>query len=638
MKEGNHMSHSYLKMSLPRFISDGMVMQRNTQVRIWGWAPVGENITVHFIDKVYSAIVNEEGEWYINIPTENAGGPYDMVLENNKGTDKITIQNILLGDVWLCSGQSNMEMRMESVRDTYAEEIAGAFNDSVRQFMVPQKYDFEKNLSDYDAGVWEAVTPQSIMQFTAVGYFFARKLFEKYHIPIGLINASLGGSPAEAWLSEESLRVFPEYLETAKKLRDKNNIEEILKKDEESLKEWYRLINQKDTGLEIEGASYFEPNYDSSAWSSIPLPSYWEEEGAGHFNGVVWFRREVELSGDLDNPAKLYLGNIIDEDTVYINGTQIGTTPMQYIPRKYDIPEGLLKEGRNTIVIRVVNFSGKGGFYKGKPYCINIGNQTIDLSGEWQYKIGVKCEPLPAPTFVQWGPSGLYNAMLAPMIPYALKGAIWYQGESNTQKPQEYESLLKTLITNWRDKWGQEDLPFLYVQLPNFMEASDKPMESSWAELRESQRKTLALPSTGMAVTIDLGECNDIHPVNKKDVGDRLALAAQRIVYGDKNVIAAGPMVRFAKKDGDRIILFFKETGSGLVTKDGKNPGHFAIAGQDKDFQWAETKLEGDNVVVWNRFISEPVYVRYAWADNPVSANLYNKEGLPASPFMVNVE
>ena len=612
------------KIRLPRIISDGMVLQRNTNVKVWGWASPGDAVIVRFMSKVYHAYTNESGEWFVKLEPAEAGGPYDMVIESEESIEKITIKNILLGDVWLCSGQSNMEMKMDSLKDTYTEEIARCCNDYIRHFCIPVKYDFEKPLNDMEAGSWESANPEKVLDFTATGYFFALKLFEKYRIPIGLINASLGGSPAEAWLSENALQEFPKHYESAKQLSNRDYLDKVLREDQVSTEAWYTELNKNDKGIENNIIS----------WQNIKVPSYWEDEGLGNFNGVVWFRKEINIPSTLANkPARLVLGNIVDEDTAYINGVEVGTTPNQYIPRKYSIQEGLLKEGKNTILLRVVNTSGKGGFYKEKPYQLEIGDNFIDLSGEWQYVIGAKSNPMPEPAFIQWRPLGLYNGMIAPVTNYAVKGFIWYQGESNTKNPGEYENLLKALISDWRQKWNMGNLPFLYVQLPNFMEASEIPMESNWAELREAQRRTLSVPGTAMAVAIDLGEWNDIHPVNKKDVGTRLALAAIKTVYGDKNIVAFGPMYKSYKIDGNKIIISFTDTGSGLTVKNGERPGAFAVAGANRIFVGADTELTGNDVAVWSEKIPHPAYVRYAWADNPVDANLYNREGLPASPF-----
>ena len=621
------------QLKLPRLISDGMVLQRNTRVKIWGWAIPGEIITIHFLGQEYSAMVSPRGYWETMVDTKQAGGPYDMRIIMGDEKEIIELRNILLGDVWLCSGQSNMEMRMEALTEVYPEEIKASENSNIRQFMVPMVYNFDGPQADVTEGSWQSASPANVLNFTATGYFFALKLFERYQVPIGLINASLGGSPAEAWLSEDALHQFPEYLEAAHRFRDAKYVEEVLERDMRLREEWCQSIKQQDIGLKEPEMTFYSPEYDASDWEIMKVPSYWEEEGAGTFNGVVWFRKEIKLTAQMaKQKAVLRMGNILDEDTVYINGKEIGTLPMQYIPRRYEIPDGVLKEGSNCIVVRVVNYSGKGGFYKEKPYCLELEQGSIDLSGQWQYRIGAKSAPLPDPTFVQWQPSGLYNAMIAPVIFYPIKGVIWYQGETNTRKPGEYESLLKALIKNWREKWGEE-FPFLYVQLPNFEEANPEPVHSNWAILREGQRRTLEVSGTGMAVTIDIGEWNDIHPVNKKEVGRRLSLVAMRVAYKDENIVSYGPMLQSVVKENNKIRLTFSETGGGLITKDGNTPGHFAISGSDGSFVWADTKLDGISVLVWNDMIPDPVSVRYAWAENPAGANLYNQEGLPASPF-----
>lgn len=618
------MNYNHSKIKLPRIISDGMVLQRNANVKVWGWASPGEVVIVRFRSKVYHSCADQSGEWFVILDSAEAGGPYVMEIESGESVEKITVKNILLGDVWLCSGQSNMEMKMDSLKDTYPEEIARCSNDYIRHFCIPVRYDFVKPQKDLEAGSWEAANPERILDFTSTGYFFALKLYEKYRIPIGLINASLGGSPAEAWLSENALKEFPKHYEAAKKLSNRDYLDKVLREDQVSTEAWYSELNQKDKGIENNTAS----------WQNIKVPSYWEDEGLGSFNGVVWFRKEIDIPDSFaDKSARLVLGNIVDQDTAYINGIEIGTTPNQYIPRKYSIQEGLLKEGKNIILLRVVNTSGKGGFYKEKPYQLEIGECIIDLSGEWQYSIGAKSDPMPEPAFVQWKPLGLYNGMLAPVTNHALKGFVWYQGESNTKNPAEYESLLKSLIADWRQKWNMGELPFLYVQLPNFTEASEIPVESDWAQVREAQRRTLSVPNTAMAVAIDLGEWNDIHPVNKKDVGNRLALVAIKTVYGDKTIVATGPMYKSYRIEGNKMIISFTDIGSGLVVKNGERPGAFTIAGADKVFVRADAELADNDVVVWSENIPHPFYVRYAWADNPKNANLFNREGLPASPF-----
>jgi sialate O-acetylesterase len=335
--------------------------------------------------------------------------------------------------------------------------------------------------------------------------------------------------------------------------------------------------------------------------------------------------------------AKVFLGRIVDADVLYVNGKQVGNTTYQYPQRRYTIPGNLLTAGKNTFVIKVTNTAGKGGFVPGKPYCVFAGKDTIDLKGTWQYKVGEVF--IPRTGFAGGGgisaqnqPTALYTAMVAPVINYTIKGFVWYQGESNTGRADEYAAIQPAMIADWRNKWKQNDAPFLYVQLPGFMDYNYVPSESQWAQLREAQLKSLSVPKTGMAVAIDLGEWNDIHPDNKKDVGERLALVAEKIAYGE-NIVYSGPIYQSSKKEGNKIIVSFDHIGSGLITKDGEEPGGFAIAGADKKFVWARTKIDGDKIIVWNDDIQSPAYVRYAWADNPVNPNLYNKEGLPASPF-----
>jgi sialate O-acetylesterase len=374
-------------------------------------------------------------------------------------------------------------------------------------------------------------------------------------------------------------------------------------------------------------------------WKNINIPGYWEDQGIKDLNGVVWYRKEIDVPASMiGKPAKVFLGRIIDADELYINGKRIGNTTYQYPQRRYAVAPDVLKAGKSIFVIRVRNDAGKGGFVPDKPYCIFSGNDTVDLKGAWQYKVGDVF--IPRSGFGGGGiaahlqPDALYNAMVAPVINYTIKGFVWYQGESNSSRAAEYEKLQPALINDWRSKWKQDELPFLYVQLPGFMDYNYIPSESQWAALRAAQLKSLSISKTAMAVAIDLGEWNDIHPDNKKTVGERLALAAFKIAYGE-NIIHSGPTYQSHAIEGNKIIISFSNTGSGLITNDGEALSEFAIAGADKKFVWAKAKIEGDKIIVWSDAVTNPVYVRYAWADNPVNPNLYNKEGLPASPFQI---
>ncbi|HEY6900528.1 MAG TPA: endo-1,4-beta-xylanase, partial [Puia sp.] len=398
-----------------------------------------------------------------------------------------------------------------------------------------------------------------------------------------------------------------------------------------------------DKGLTASPA-WFDPAYVPQHWRTINVPGYWEDQGASGLHGTVWYRKEIDIPARFTGqPAKLVLGRIVDADVVYINGKQVGRTTYMYPQRRYALPEGTLHAGKNLIVVRVTNQGGKGGFVPDKPYYIVAGKDSLDLKGTWLYKVGEAAMPFresrpnggsfTPPFSAQNSPSALYNAMLAPTTHFPIKGVLWYQGEANTTNADQYAQLMPALIADCRDQWKQPDLPFFYVQLPNFNDVRYWPTESQWAATREAQAAALAIPHTGMAVAIDLGEWNDIHPDRKKDVADRLALLAEQQVYGEKNIIAESPLYKEAKIEGNKIIISFTNTGSGLTTTDGLPPAEFAIAGADKRFVWATTRLEDNKVIAWNDAIPNPLYVRYAWADNPDNPNLANKEGLPASPF-----
>lgn len=616
---------------LPRLVSDGMVLQRETNVTVWGWAEPGEKVKVEFRNKTYHATAGRDRKWDVRLANLKAGGPdrMEIVAEN-----RITLNNVYVGDVWVCSGQSNMELTMERAKPLYGKEIRDAKNFPIRHFNVPDRYNFKHPESDLPDGEWEAADPESVLRFSAVGYFFARELYEQYRVPIGLINASLGGSPVEAWMSEEALKEFPHHLATAIKFRDDTLIQQIAEHDKKTSDAWYGLLNERDKGLKPGRKSWADPAYDASKWPVMKLPAFWDGTELGPVNGVVWFRKEINVPDAMaGKPAKLLMGRIVDADETYVNGKLVGSVSYQYPPRRYEVPAGVLKAGKNVIAVRVISNAGRGGFIKDKPYRLSSDGHAIDLTGEWRYRLGATMEPLESQTFIRWKPMGLYNGMIAPMLNYSIKGVIWYQGESNAGNPGEYAKTFPALIRDWRKQWHQGVFPFLYVQLPNFMEPKDRPSESQWAELREAQSQALRVPKTAMSVAIDLGEWNDIHPLNKKDVGKRLALAAQKVAYGEKNIVHSGPVYQSMKIKGDKIILSFSSIGGGLMAKGGDELRQFAISGADKQFVWAEARIEGDKIVVWNDAIANPVAVRYAWADNPEGANLYNKEGLPASPF-----
>ncbi|QNA44224.1 sialate O-acetylesterase [Lacibacter sediminis] len=618
------------QVKLPQIVRDSMILQRDIPVNIWGWSAVNEKVSVKFNGKTYKTKGNAEGKWIIKLPATKGGGPYSIDIT---ASNKISIKEILFGDVWFCSGQSNMVHQLNIHDVTYAKEIAEANDPQIRQFWVPTLTSLQGPQQNLPSGYWKAAVGEDIRPFSAVAYFFAKHLYEKYKVPIGIINASVGGTPIEAWTSEEGLKDFAALQTTITKNKDTAYLNSLNRRPSNTP----RIAPPIDAGLSGT-TKWFDVNYVPKGWRNINIPGFWEDQGVKDLNGVVWYRKEIDIPASMvGKAAKVFLGRIVDADELYINAVRVGNTTYQYPQRRYTVPANVLKAGKNVFVIRVTNNSGKGGFVTDKPYCIFSGTDTVDLKGTWQYKVGLVNRPFAGGGFggginAQNQPAALYNAMVAPEINYTIKGFCWYQGESNAGRPQEYGALQTAQIRDWRNKWNQGELPFLYVQLPGFMDYNYLPSESGWAVLRQQQLNALAVPNTAMAVAIDLGEWNDIHPDNKKDVGIRLALAARKLAYKEE-LVYSGPLYQSAKIDGSKIILSFQHTGSGLITNDGEELSEFAIAGADKKFVWAKAKIEGDKIIVWSDEVKEPLYVRYAWADNPVQPNLYNKEGLPASPF-----
>lgn len=617
------------QVRLPHLISDGMVLQRETPVKIWGWATAGEKVRLSFDNKSFDAVTSADGKWLITLPAREAGGPFEIKIT---GKNEIILKDILFGDVWLCSGQSNMELPMRRVAVLYGDDIASSANPKIRQFLVPVKWNYLNPQQDIHGGKWEEANPQNVLTFSAVGYFFARDLYARYKVPVGIILCAAGGSCAEAWLSESSLKTFPEQYKIAKQLSDTTYLKNLLYSEQTALGNWFGELGRNDNGRKF--TPWFEETIDDSKWHDFKLPSSFAEAGMDFRNGVVWFRKEIDLPKSCSGKqAILEFGRIVDSDSAFINGKFVGTTSYQYPPRRYNIAPGILKAGKNNITVRVVSQTDNGAVIRDKPYQLDVDGLIFDLKGNWKYKIGAKCGPAPMSTYFPGQPLGLYNAMLSPIVNYTLKGMVWYQGEANTERASEYKTVLSTLIGEWRTVWKQGNLPFLFVQLPDFMEPKTYPSESAWAALRFQQLKTLSVPNTAMAVTIGLGEWNDIHPLRKNEVGKRLVLAAEKLAYGDENVVSSGPIYQSMKRTGTKIELTFANGGSGLTTNDGKELKYFSIAGADKKFFWARAEIKGNKIVVWSEKVVNPEVVRYAWADNPAGANLYNKEGLPASPF-----
>jgi len=629
---------------LPAIFGDDMVVQRDMPLPVWGWADPGERVTVRLSDASAITTADADGNWHVVLPPRRAGGPFHLIAE---GANAITCSNVMVGDVWLCSGQSNMAWPV-SAADNAEEEIADAEHRKIRLFTVNRRVSTEP-LSDV-TGQWKVCKPQTVGDFSAVGYFFGRDLHKELGVPIGLINSSWGGTVAEAWTSRQALAAHEEL----RPILERSDLVLVdypraMAQYERKVAEWEARVYFADPGNKGFGMGWAAPEAETADWQPMDLPGYWEDAGL-MIDGVVWFRKEVQIPPDwAGKDLTLSLGAIDDCDTTYFNGVQVGATGLDtseywQVPRRYTVPKELVKAGRAVIAVRVYDRWLNGGF-AGVASDMTLaplgGGTPLSLAGRWLYKVEVsrpqpeQAIPRPQPPLGPGSPNspaGLYNAMIRPLVPFAIKGVIWYQGESNAARAYQYRTLFPTMIRDWRRAWGQGDFPFLFVQLANFMAAQQQPVEdSAWAELREAQLMALSLPKTGMAVTIDIGEADNIHPKDKQTVGARLALAARAVAYGE-DIVHCGPIYQSMKVEDGKAILSFTHVGSGLIARDGEPLKGFAICGADKKFVWADAQISGNQVIVSSPDVAQPVAVRYGWANNPV-CNLYNAEGLPASPF-----
>lgn len=615
--------HVDAEVKLPHLVSNGMILQRDVPLTIWGWADRSEKVKVVFLGETYQTKADKSGNWKIEIPPLKAGGPFTMKVND------IELSNILVGDVWLASGQSNMELQVRRVMDLYAEEIKKINNEKIRFFRSSTRENAESEQADYPDGKWLPATQENIMDFSAVAWFFADDIYKQQQVPVGVISTAIGGSPAEAWLSKDKVTPFlDEWLARSARI-DSMRAERVKREGEPKPFNWNEEVNKNDPGAGL----WSKDDVDVSGWLSISLPGYWSDKGVNLRNGSIWFYNEFDVPDSLaGKEAILRLGRIIDSDSAFVNGTFVGNITYQYPPRIYTIPEGVLKAGKNKVMVRVFCQGGKGGFVEEKPYEVRIGKNVIDLTGDWRYHIGAELHPPFGFGGLSFRPGGLYNSLINPMKNYALKGVIWYQGETNAGQGFQYRQLFKDLIQDWRVQLNQPDLPFLFVQLANLGIPNKQPVNSGWAELRDAQRRALELPGTGMAVAFDIGEWNDIHPLNKKEVARRLFLEAERVAYGDTTIVSSGPLYQSMKVDDGSILLTFSSVGKGLYANSLLEG--FQIAGDNGQFVWAKAAVMNENTVkVWSDSVSDPKNVRYAWDDNPEGANLKNKEGLPASPF-----
>lgn len=532
------------KVKLPALISDGMVLQRGQSLRVWGTADAGETVELRFLkgngndlpvaakgrkaSSAFTATADANGHWSISLPALKAGGPYRMLV------NEIELNDILIGDVWLCSGQSNMELPVRRVTDMFAEEIATYSNRNIRQFIVPQTYNFHAPQADMPRSSWKALTQENVMSFSALAYFLAKELQQRTGIPVGIINSSWGGTPVESWISEEGLESFPQYINDKRQYEDDAYCRHIKKVEGENFYRWNSALYRGDAGLH-ESTPWYAAEYDDSQWRTVDMfAADWGNNGLNATGGSHWLRQEVEIPSAWEGrDATLRLGCLVDADSVYVNGQFVGTTGYQYPPRIYRLPAGTLKAGKNQVTIRLISNGGQPSFVPEKPYKIILDStpseeadipQEIGLKREWKYRLGAPMPQVPAMMFFHYKPVGLYNAMIAPLRNYGVKGVVWYQGESNVSRRNEYAALLTAMIADWRKLFDNPELPFCIVELADFLHPDDTGGRKAWAEMRQEQAKAARQNShTYLIKNSDLGEWNDIHPLDKKTLGKRVA-------------------------------------------------------------------------------------------------------------------
>ena len=555
----------------------------------------------------------------------SSGGPYTLTLYDG---EKHVIEDIWIGDVWVLGGQSNMELPISRTLDcTQASLESIETQPPIRMYHVPQMFVFDGPCDRYEGGEWVLVDAKSVYQCSAVGYFLAKELQTLYDIPIGLIHTAVGGTPIEAWMKEKTLNTLTDIREELTTLREATFITNKIKEDDERIRRWYKHLQEKDRGL--------HERWYENTWQivrdQLAFPGFWVEMPLEYHIGSTWIQKSFTLdAGWGDQEVKLKLGAIIERDEVYVNGIFVGETTYQYPPRHYVIPPGVLHEGVNHITLRIITDRPFGGGVPDKDYGLYLGEQKVSLEGAWYYRIGAMMPALEGPTFFQYKPTGVYNGMIAPLRKVGVKGVAFYQGESNSGNPLQYQAYFEAMVKDWRETFEQGDIPFLYVQLTNY--GDDKLINpgNNWAILREAQRKCLALPHVGMAVTIDLGEYNDLHPQNKSDVGKRLALLAQQIAYGT-SVQATGPVLQEVIYEPGQLQLLFDTP----LIKIAKGILGVELQWKETESVYQEVTLEGNRMFINYVGGVLPQRIRFGWKNNPEDALVANKEGLPASPFEI---
>lgn len=621
------------KVWMPQMFQNGMVLQRNQTVNVWGTADSNETVTVTIRGKKYTAVAGNDGKWSVQLPKMKAGGPYEMTVTSANDNAETKISDVMVGDVWLCSGQSNIDVTVERVYPQYRDEIDSYSNDKIRLFRVYTEYTTTPQ-QDVKPTKWNKVSKQSAWQFSAVGYFLAKRMFEKTGVPQGIICNSLGGSPIEAWIPLDSVKQIPaDYYDKYFLYTDKEYVEAQTKANQRANDVWFERLNSTDPGVK---ENWTAKDYNDNAWKTYnQYDNAWARQNGKPVTGTIYMRQHINIDkAHAGKKATLLLGTLFDMDYTYINGKQVGVTYYQYPPRRYEIPEGLLREGDNVITVKFVNKYGMAHFIKEKPYKLVFGdNDEMALSQQWKSRVGaVMPEMLGGKVNTQNQPSVLYNAMLKPVAPYNIQGVVWYQGESNTGDAKNYGPMLRMLKNDWRSQFNNPTLPFTIVQLANFMEPSDNPQQSGWAELREQQRlEAEADNNAALAVAIDLGETVDIHPLLKKDVAKRCALAFENMAWGKKNLLSPKVVSVTVDSDGNVTLTMDQEMQAGDMNE-------FELAADDGKFHNAKATAAGKTITISCASVKHPATVRYAWKHNPIKANCRGlKNNLPASPFEMKV-
>jgi sialate O-acetylesterase len=619
-------AHAQLKLH-PLF-TDHVVLQRDVPVPVWGTAAKGEKVNVTFQGNTLAATANAKGEWEVKLPATPAGGPFEVTVAGRK--ERTVLNDVVFGDVWLCSGQSNMEWSVAQ-SNRFDEEQKAATDAQIRHFKVPRASSVSVQRTFRPAD-WQAASPQTVGDFTAVGYFFARELRKHHNVSLGLLNSSWGGTRLECWASLQA-----NGYKTWADAKVYHQAEEARRRTE--VTKIHGEIPAEDLGFQGGKAVWAAADFDDAQWKTLALPSWFWGDAKENFDGVFWIRKTFDLSAKaVSAEAVLNLGRFSDAASIWLNGTLLDSTsrPTDRL-RQFAVPANLLKNGKNVVALRIHDNGGSVGVWnENDEIFLETAAGRIALKGnDWRYRL-TKFQYIPEEQFDS-APSVLYNAMIAPLHKFPIKGILWYQGESNAWPmpgAYNYRSQLPQMVADWRKQWGLGDVPFLLVQLTCFGEDPDQPKESNWAVVRESQAVAAQrTPNAAMAVILDVGDPKDVHPRDKQTVGHRLSLAARKLAYGEP-VTYQSPAYESMKVDGGVIRLKFKNTGGGLVAKDryGYLKG-FAVAGADKKFHWATARIEGDEVVVSCPSVPKPVAVRYAWANSPDDANLFSKEGLPVGTF-----